>query len=150
MNVRTLLAAMESHAAASGHFESVNTAEPTNPPGNGLMAALWVQRCGPALGASGLASTTAVAVFTLRIYSRMFTAPRDDIDPTVMSAADDLMTAYTGDFTLGGAVKQVDVFGRHGAPLGFEAGYLDVGGVMYRILDLTIPLVINDAWVQVA
>lgn len=149
MNVDTVLAALVSHAAASGWFERVNTAEPTNAPGNGLTASIWADRGGPAAGASGLSSTTALMVFTLRIYSRMFATPRDDIDPEALKAVDALLAAYSGDFSLGGSVKQVDVLGRHGTSLGFQAGYLNVSGDMYRIIDVTIPLVVNDAWTQV-
>jgi len=148
MNVESILSGLVSHAAASGWFERVNTAEPTKAPGNGLTAALWADRGGPARGASGLNNTTAVITFILRIYSKMFASPRDDIDPEALKAVDALMSAYSGDFSLGGAVKQVDVLGRHGTALEFRAGYLDVGGTQYRTIDLTIPLVVNDAWTQ--
>jgi hypothetical protein len=42
----------------------------------------------------------------------------------------------------------VDIKGAYDIPLAWEAGYLNVGGGMYRILDITLPLVINDVWTE--
>jgi hypothetical protein len=79
------------------------------------------------------------------------TEPMDDVDVTVTSAVSALIGAYCGDFTLGDLVGNIDLLGAHGAPLSAETGYTSfTGGTTYRVATLTIPLIINDAWTQVA
>lgn len=143
-----ILEALESHAVASGHFERVNRHEPKNAPGNQLTAAIWVQRIAPAALASGLAATAALLVVNVRVYSNMLAEPQDAIDPNVMGAVDALMTAYSGDFTLDGLVRNVDLLGAHGEGLSAQAGYLEQDKKMFRIVTLTVPLVVNDVWSQ--
>ena len=145
-----LFSAMESHALESGLFEAVNGHEPKSAPGSGLTAAVWCQEIGPAAGASGLNSTTGLLLFNLRIFQNMLSEPQDAIDPTVMTAVDVLFAAYSGDFELGGLVKTVDLLGIHGTTLSAKAGYQNQDGKLFRIMNLTIPLVINDLWEQVA
>ena len=72
------------------------------------------------------------------------------IDPNVIKAADVLMTAYTGDFALGGTIRKIDLLGAHGAALQAQAGYVTIGQTMYRCMDITLPLIINDLWRQAA
>lgn len=148
LDATTLLDRTVSHALALGHFERVNQHEPKNAPGLGLSCAVWVDDIGPARGQSGLNATTARVVLNVRLYTSMLTEPMDDIDPNLMVALDALMGAYSGDFTLGGAVRNVDLLGATGTPLSARAGYLNQGGKLYRVMTITLPLIVNDLWEQ--
>ncbi len=148
MNVTALYDAVVSHALTLGQFEQVNTHEPKNAPGNGLDCAVWVQEIGPT--SSGLAATSARVEFSVRIYSNMIQEPQDLIDPNIFKAVDALLTAYSGDFTLGGTVRAVDLSGMGGNPLKAVAGYLGVDNKLFRIMTVTLPVLINDAWTQAA
>lgn len=150
VNTKSLVDAVVSHAATLGQFERVNSHEPKNAPGHGLTAAVWVQRLGPVALASGLAATSALLLVNVRLYSNMIAEPQDAIDPNLTDAVDALIAAYTGDFTLGGIVRNVDVLGQFGTPLSAEAGYLEQDRKMFRVMTLTVPMVINDAWEQIA
>lgn len=151
LNIRTLRDALQSHAMASGWFDAVNGQEPHSPPGQGLTCALWPQRLRPAPGASGLTSTSVRLAFTVRLYMGYNNEPGDEIDPYMLDACDDLMAAYSGDFTLDGLVKEIDLLGTYGDPLGLEAGYLRIeSGTEFRVIDITVPLIVNDLWEQVA
>lgn len=141
--------AMVSHAMATGMFQTVNQHEPKNSPGHGLRAALWAQNYRPARR-SGLAATSMRLEFRLRIYQNMLMEPQDSIDPTVLAAADACFAAYSSGFTLGGLVRQVDLLGSDGNPLSATAGYLAIDNKMFRVMDLTIPLVLNDVYDQEA
>jgi hypothetical protein len=145
-----MLDSIVSHAMRLGLFERVNTSEPKNSPGNGLTAAVWLQMVSPVAAASGLAATSARVEFMLRIYSNMLQEPQDAIDPEILSAVDVLMGAYSGDFDLGGTVRNVDLLGAHGVGLSAVAGYLSVDNKMFRVVDVTLPLIVNDVWEQVA
>ena len=139
--------AVASHAMASGLFDRVNMHEPKNAPGSGLTAAIWADTVGPVPAASGLASTSGRVVLKVRLYTNMMSEPQDAIDPTLLAAVDILLTAYSGDFTLGGLVRNVDLLGASGGGgLAAQAGYINVSGQMMRVYDITIPITCNDLW----
>jgi len=140
--------ALISHALASGMFSNVSGFEPKSAPGTGLTAALWLDSLTPIPAASGLSATAARLTFRLRIYTSMLSEPQDAIDPEVLTATQVLIVAYSGDFTLGGLVRNVDLLGAHGQSLSAQAGYLNQDGRLMRVMDLTIPLVINDIATQ--
>jgi len=149
MDVLGITDAVVSHAMASGRFEQVNGSEPQNPPSTGgLTAAVWVDRLTPQGRASGLDSVSAVLVFNVRIYASAMSLPSDAIDPDMLAAVDDLCGAYCGDFTLGGLVKNVDIFGGYGQSLDVRAGYLQQDGALYRVLTISLPVVVNDLWTE--
>lgn len=150
LNSAGLFAALSSHAQKLGVFDRVNEHESMNAPGSGLTCAFWFVRVGPFPPGSGLAATTGLVVFTARIYSPN-TQPQDSADPAVMHAADLLLAAYSGDFDLGGLVRDVDLLGASGTPLSAQAGWLQIdASTTYRTVDITIPLIINDLWSQAA
>ena len=74
----------------------------------------------------------------------------DAIDPEIMNAVDVLFAAYSGDFDLGGTVRNVDLEGATGPGLSAQAGYLNQDGKLMRIMDITLPVIVSDLWTQVA
>ena len=144
-----ILQALESHAVSLGRLERVNRHEPKNAPGKGITAAIWVQRVAPAAAASGLAATSAVVTANVRLYANMLAEPQDAVDPNLVAAADALMNAYSGDFTLGGLVRNVALLpGELGEGLSAQAGYLEQDRKIFRVITITVPMVINDVWSQ--
>lgn len=139
---------LQSHAATLGVFERVNLHEPKNAPGNGLSCAVWADFIGPVPTNSGLAATSALLVFNIRIYSNMLKEPQDYIDPEVIKAVDLLMTAYSGDFELGGDVAWIDLLGQSGRVMQSQAGYINQDNKMFRVMTITLPVVLNDSWEQ--
>lgn len=151
LGVAALTASVQSHAASLGIFdEGVALHEPKSKPASGLTCAIWADRIGPAAGSSGLASTSALVVFAVRLYTPMLQQPYDDIDPAMLAATDALMGAYSANFTLEGQVREVDLLGEFGTPLGAQAGYINQDGKIYRVMTVMLPLVVNDLWSQVA
>ena len=151
MDVVRILDACISHALATGLFSSVSGHDPKskNPAvGPDLTAAMWVQDIGPVPLASGLAATSGRLELTLRIYTSMLAEPQDSIDPNVLGAVDTMLAAYSGDFELGGAVRNVDLLGAAGRGLSAKAGYLNQAGKLFRVMDICLPLVISDIWSQ--
>lgn len=149
LDIRGVLDAIQSHASASGYFDAVNGAEPTSPPDtSGLSCAVWVEQIGPARGGSGLSSTSVRLCFYVRLYTGLLTEPSDALDPKLMTALDALMAAYSADFTLGDLVREVDLLGQYGDPLSARAGYLVEGGTEFRVMTITLPVVVNDLWLQ--
>ncbi len=150
MDVSGIVDGVVSHAMTTGLFETVNGHEPKNQPGNGLNCAVWADRISPVPGASGLQVTTAYVIMNVRLYTSMLQQPYDGIDPDLMAAVDALITAYSGDFNLGGKVRNVDLLGAHGDSLSAQAGYLEQDKKVYRVMTITVPMVVNDTWSQSA
>lgn len=150
VETRAYTDALVSHAMATGLFDRVNQYEPKATPGNGLTAAVWFQTLRPDPQHSGLAATSVWLTYTLRIYLPMLTEPQDWIDPRILEGVDKLIELYSGDFSLDGMVREVDLEGQSGTGLSAQAGYLDIDRTKMRVVDITIPLGINDAYVQAA
>ena len=148
--VASLIDNLVSTALELGEFRSINFHEPKAAPGSGLRLALWVQSIEPIPMASGLASTSGYVVANARAYGNMLAKPEDDVDPRIMSAMAALIAAYSGDFTLGGTIRNIDLLGEYGQKLSAQAGYITIASAMYRIMTLTIPCIVNDMWTQVA
>lgn len=138
-----------SHAAASGLFDQVQGHEPKNAPGNGLSCAVWGDRIVP-VQSSGLDTTSIRVAFSLRIYSNMASEPQDAIDPAILTAVATLMAAYSGDFTLAGGARYIDLLGASGLPMSAQAGYLTQDEREFRVMTLTVPIIYNDVFEQVA
>jgi hypothetical protein len=148
MDYGAIVDGLVSHALTTGQFERVNAHEPKNSPGNGLTAAVSLMSLGPARGQSGLVSTSPLLVCAVRLYTSMTYEPADMIDPNLMQAAQALFEAYSDDFTLDGMVRNVDLLGMTGTPLSARAGYVEQSGKVFRIIDITIPMIINDVFDQ--
>lgn len=142
---------LASHAATLGVIDGpVNGHEPLSPPGSGVTAAVWFNTIRPARGASGLNATTVVVVCTVRLYKPLLSQPQDAIDPALTAAMNLLMATYSRNFTLGGTVRNVDLLGQFGVPLWSESAYQTIEVTQYRVVSITVPLVVNDVWQQAA
>jgi len=150
LNSADIRSRVASHALASGSFERVLRHEPVSSPGSGLTYAVWVSDLGPVPAGSGLSETTARLELNGRVFLPADTESMDDVDDTVTAAADALLGAYSGNFKLGETVRCIDLLGMYGAALRARYGYLTIGSTTYRIATLTIPIIVNAVWGQVA
>jgi hypothetical protein len=148
--VLALIDSVVSHAMELGIFETVNSHEPKSKPDSGLTCAAWVDSIQPLGGASGLAMTSGEVVLNVRIYGSFLAEPEDEIEPDMLTAATTLIGAYSGDFDFGATVRNVDLLGAFGPKLGAQAGYVSISKGVYRIYTITVPVIINDMWSQVA
>lgn len=149
--------ALVSHAQLTGWFDLVNTSEPKTPPSvGGLTCSIWAQDLRPLPTQSGLSSTSAYLIMQARVYDSMLrqnVEDTDQIDPRMLTAVNDLMASYSSEFTLVGLIEAIDLLGIGGETLSAQSGYVQIGGPgsgMYRIMTITIPMIIPDAWTQVA
>lgn len=140
---------LASHAMASGYFDRVNQHEPKSKPGRGLTAAVWVDRIEPARSRSGLTKTDVRVVCNVRVYTSMLQNPQDMIDPNVVNAADALFEAYSANFELGSDERFIDLLGMtQGHPLFCQSGYINIDNMVFRVLTLTVPVIVQNAWTQ--
>jgi len=145
-----ILAPIESYLGASGLFDRVCGHEPKNAPGRGLTAACWLDEVAPLPSRSGLAITSAIVVLKVRIYSATVFATDDTIEPGLLLATNQVLSDLSGGFTFGGNVDCVDLGGMSGYQVSAKAGYLNQDSKIFRVMTITLPLVVDDVWAQVA
>ena len=147
--VDNLFAALVTDAELTGLFETVQTHEPKSAPQNGLNCSVWVDTIKP-VRTSGLNSTSGLVTFFIRIYNSMLAEPQDDIDPQILAAVGVLMNTYSGDFELGDVadVRMVDLLGAYSDGLSAQAGYMSIDSKMFRVMVITLPVVLNDMFPQ--
>lgn len=151
LDIAAIYDAVQSHLLATGEFDRVAGHEPKNAPGKGLTAAVWLAKIQPDPSASGMDVSAGRITLSVRLYVPMLSEPQDDIDLNLARATHAVMTALHGDFTLGGLIKAIDLLGMSSADgLTGEAGYLNQDGKLYRVMVITVPLLVNDLWDQEA
>lgn len=147
LNISGLLDAVATHASEIGQFDVVNRHETKRAPGQGITASIWVNNVNP-IQTSGLATTTTRIEFMVRIYFSSTRQPYDDNDMLLTQALDALFAAYINNFTLGGLVRHVDVFGAYGQGLHARAGYINQDGHEFRVFSISLPVLVDDLWTQ--
>jgi len=146
-----LFNALTSFAASSGQFDSVTGHEPKAAPApTGVSCSVWVSDLRP-IQSSGLASVSMRIEFTMRVYTSMLQEPQDGIDPRVLGATDAIFSALAGNFDIDvNGVRYIDVFGSDGEQLRAVAGFADQDGKKFRVMEVFVPVVLNDVYSEVA
>lgn len=141
---------LTSLAGTLGVFDVVVGHEPKAAPSvNGVTCAVFFMGARP-IQESGLSNVSMAVEYWVRIYTSMLQEPQDLIDPRVMDAADKILLAVAGKFTLGlSDVRYVDVLGAHTDGLRAVAGYLTQDSKAFRTVDVIVPIIINDAYPEV-
>lgn len=148
LSIRSKVAAFATKLQTLGVFDAVGTHEPKNAPAGDVTAAVWIQRMFPTSNYTSLNATSVVIVFSVRVYVNMLMEPQDDIDQVLMEKVDVLLDLISGDFTLSDAVDHVDLLGETGQGMEVDFGYVELAGAMYRVADVTVPVVAIDVFDQ--
>lgn len=144
-----IMAQVTSHAQRLGSTEAVTAYEPEAAPGGrGLTVSVSLAGLAPAKGGSGLTSTTVRLELAVRLWYPDTVRPPERGEIVIATTADALMRAYSGAFTLGDEVMNVDLLARYGTGLEGRAGYATVDGEVYRVFTITLPLIVRDLWAQ--
>ena len=150
--ILAIYSALTSHAKSLAIFEAVNQSEPENAPGTGAYCSILLGD-GEPVRSSGLNSTSWRQEFLARIYVLRRQRPTEATDPAILTATAALMAAYSADFTLSavppGLVRNIDLLGASGTPLSYKPGFLEQDGSTFRVMEITLPLILNDAFAQV-
>ncbi len=131
-----------------GYFANVDMHEPKSAPTGDLTVGVFVQQMVPVPAASSLVSTAFRIEYIARIFKPFKAAPEGLIDINIGMAAAAIIGAFSGDFDLTGTVRNVELLGATGAALGGRAGYQTIDGTSYRTMDITVPVIVSDAFTQ--
>jgi hypothetical protein len=150
LDIGDILDRLVSHAQTLGYFETVNEFKVDEIGGSGgFTLGIWGDDITP-IRSSGLASTSVRVLFKVRIFATTEAAPESYLERGMVDATSALLEAYSGDFELGGEARNVDLLGAHGVPLSANAHYMNLSGTIFRVMDITVPVLVNDVWTQTA
>ncbi len=141
-----LMSRVASGMAASGLFVATLQHEPKAAPSrDGVTGAVWNAGLMP-ISASGMTSMSVVLTLQCRIFSSMLAEPQDGIDPAVLAATDAFIAYLCSDFDLGDTVRMIDFYGISSEGLRAQTGYLKQDSTLFRVMDVFVPIIINDAY----
>jgi hypothetical protein len=146
-DIGNTLHAIETYVQKLGLFQSVAIGEPKSPPGQGFHAALWMQSVAISMIYAG-GETRENHVIALRVYRDMLaeqTDPQLNLESEMASVLSKLMESLLGDTDLESTVMSIDAAGMDGSSMSATFGYTDVGGSMYRVVDINIPMIVNGS-----
>lgn len=142
--IKATLQALHSHFAKSGYFPHVQIGEPKQPIGEKLGVAIFpVSMSNTVMFGGG--KPRELHVVTCRIYKDMLEDPEDQIEFAITEAVAEAASNIIGDFDLESTVNHVDICGQYGTPLSVTFGYLTLSNVMYRLVDITVPIIVDDS-----
>ncbi len=132
--------------AASGYFTGgVLIGEPFSPPDD-LSAAIFCMDLDPS--SVPLSTTIDVWTFQVRLYMRAGMTPAD-AEATELALAkgvSEIEAALAAGFTLGGAIRAIDWVGEEaGHRVAFKWGHLTLAQTVFRCVDVTVPLIVDDS-----
>ena len=138
------LQTLHSHLATSGFIPGgVQIGEPKEPV-KGIFAAVYMVSAS-VVGLFLDGGTEELHVVNVRLYEDMKAEPQEDIEFRMAKAVSEITSDFIADYTLGTEVRHIDIGGINGTPMSAEWGYTDLGGLMYRTVDITVPLTVDDS-----
>ena len=128
---------------SGGRFVSVELGQPSAiARGTKMSAAIWLESI--QVGTVFLGVVDKVYEVAVRIYRDMLAEPQEQGEFDLALTVQDIGSDLLGDFDLGASVRNIDAGGIYGTPLGAQWGYTSVAGVMFRSVDITVPIIVND------
>ena len=143
-NITNTLRTLQDFVAKTGSFSGIIIGEPAKiAAGEQLSAAIYMEEA--RVVELTLGTTIEVHTATLRIYRKALTDPPGDAELEIAVAVQKLLSDILADADLGASIRAIDVGGIYGAAVGTKWGYIELGGVIYRVADITIPLIVDDS-----
>ena len=142
------LDALRSICRKSAGFEIVHPHEPRKPPVSGFSVGAWLNAMDPVPRRSGLAATSLRVEFNVRIYLPMSGRP-EAIDTETARRVDLIFRALHDDITITPADHEIDWLGAYGETVRARSGWLTIENTLVRIMDIFVPIIVNDAYAQV-
>jgi hypothetical protein len=152
-NIQSTLDAIASHIARTGYVAEARIGEPSSPPDaiDRLHAAIYMASA--TVVDLTLSTTIEQHVVTVRLYRRAAFGQGDDagaVEKEMALAVSQVVSNLIGEFDLGATMRNIDVGGQYGQGIQSEFGYVSIGNTMFRIVDITVPLIVDGSATQAA
>ena len=147
-NIKNSLDAIASHISRTGYVNDVRIGEPTSPPDavDKMHAAIYMTSA--SVAELTLSTTIELHVVTVRLYRRAAFGQGDDagqVESEMALALSQISSNLIGEFDLGGTLRAIDSGGQYGTGYSATWGYVQLSSTVYRIIDITIPLIVDDS-----
>lgn len=146
----TTLTNLQTDLRNTGLFTAVLIGEPFSPPESptpyAVTAALFWEAWNPTQVT--LSTTIDVWTLTVRIYARpgMNPADAEAVEKALAKSYSTVAATLAGNFTLGGTVRAIDWVGEEaGHHVGAKWGHLVISGTIFKVVDLSVPLIVDDS-----
>ena len=146
-DISSTLHAVKTYVQDSGLFQSVQIGEPKGALPQGFHAACFMTSVGVTSIYVG-GDTRESHVVMLRIYKDMLSEqsePQINLETEIAVVVSKLMANLLGDTDLESSIMSIDAAGMDGTSMAAAYGYIELGGVIYRICDITIPFIVNGS-----
>ena len=152
-NIKATLDAISSHIARTGYVNDVRIGEPVSPPDaiEKMHAAIYM--AGAGVVSLTLSTTIEVHSVVVRLYRRAAFGQGDDagqVEAEMALAVSQVTSNLVGEFDLGSTMRNIDIAGQYGQSLSATWGYITIGNTVFRTVDLTVPLVVDESATQAA
>ena len=133
---RAALKTLQSNLQALGYFKRVIIPDTKTPPDT-MTAALFTRRL--RVPENTLSNPRLKWTVNIRLYARTIDGREEDVEFALDEAVGEIIDDICGKFTLGGNVAYL-------LPSELEAewGWLELGGVWFRIVDIPVSYTIDD------
>jgi len=144
--IKDTLIKLQTHLVKGGYVKHSMIGEPKAIPAasDDVVAAVYMQSVTVVrIMADG--ATVESHVVTIRLFRDMLGEPKEDTEILLAEASSKIAENILGEFDLGGTIRNVDAAGANGTPWSIQWGYVDLGGVMFRVADMTVPMVVDGS-----
>lgn len=142
--IKDTLKVIHSKIVATGQVKAAQVGEPKAPPSTLPFAAIYMDSVRVhRLTVDG--GTGEVHTVNVRIYADMLAEPQEWNEYGLAEVAENLINKLLTDADLSSKIMSIDAAGMAGQGLEMQWGYLEVSGKMHRIVDITLPLLVNDS-----
>ena len=134
---------IEQYANTTGYFTAVQIGEPKGAIEFDMAASIFMEAI--SVVETTLVSPIELHSVTFRVYRNMLAEPISEAETQVSTAVSEFLKSVFANFTLGSTTRCVDVAGQYGSGVGATWGYIDVSGVMHRVCDIALPVIVDES-----
>ena len=152
-NIKNTLDAIASHISRTGYVNDVVIGEPVSPPDamDSIQGAIYMVSAN--VVDLTLTTTTEIHTVQVRLYLRAAFGQGDDagaVEQELAIALSQISSNLIGEFDLGGTTRAIDIAGQYGTGMTATWGYISISNVMFRTVDLVVPIIVDGSATQAA
>lgn len=144
LTLKQALQKLQGYLQSGGYVHGALIGEPKGPPaGNAITAAIFLRTSTVAFLVLG--EVTLLHTVTVRFYRNMLAEPIEDTEFQLAAASTTAMLDTLSQLDLQGGFSNPDIATVYTEPIAGQWGYQEIGGVMFRIVDFSVPLPISGS-----
>ena len=142
--VKTTLDVIRSDLLKTNYFSDVLIGEPKSPPADEKYKVyIWMDSI--AVVSTTLNKTIEIYTLTVRVHSGLFQEPVSQIESDMAEVQSKVSEALFANYSLDNEIRNIDIAGQYGQGYRTDWGHVDLGGKLFRIADITLPLLVDDS-----